>query len=69
MAVFTKELKVSNAAPQQTIVESEINRLNPDEIVLLLEILKKSTFLGENVEAVYNLVLKLQNQYLQQVKQ
>jgi len=40
------------------------NQLNKEEIALLLTLIKQSTFQGENIEPLYNLVLKLQNQYL-----
>jgi hypothetical protein len=40
------------------------NQLTKEEIALLLNLVKQSTFQGENIEPLYNLVLKLQNQYL-----
>jgi hypothetical protein len=38
--------------------------LNEAEIVTLLLLIKRSTFTGEDLEPLYNLVLKLQQQYL-----
>ncbi len=38
--------------------------LNESEIVTLLLLIKRSTFTGEDLEPLYNLVLKLQQQYL-----
>lgn len=38
--------------------------LNETEIVTLLLLIKRSTFTGEDLEPLYNLVLKLQQQYL-----
>ena len=67
MALFAKEVR----APQkesQAISEKEQNALSTEEIAFLLELLKKSTFVGEHVETVYNTALKLQNQYLEQSK-
>ena len=40
--------------------------LTKQEIELLLDLIKKSTFTGESVEILYQLVLKLQTQYLNQ---
>jgi len=42
------------------------NILNKQEIEILFELIKKSNFLGEHIETVYNMVIKLQNQYLEQ---
>lgn len=50
--------------PQESV--SNTNQLNDKEIVGLLDMIKRTTFLGEQVEVVYNMVLKLQNQYLEQ---
>jgi hypothetical protein len=38
------------------------------ELEVLLSLIKVSTFLGEDVEIIYNMVIKLQNQYLEQTK-
>jgi hypothetical protein len=43
-------------------------QLNAKELEVLLSLIKASTFLGEDVEAIYNMVIKLQNQYLEQTK-
>lgn len=66
MALFAKEVKASNNNIQAISQSSETNSLSVEEIAFLLEILKKSTFVGEHVELVYNTALKLQNQYLEQ---
>lgn len=39
-------------------------QLNAQEIEILLSLIKRSTFLGEDIENLYNLVVKLQKQYL-----
>lgn len=44
------------------------NQLNSKELEILLTLIKRSSFLGEDVEAIYNMVVKLQNQYLEQTK-
>lgn len=38
--------------------------LTKQEIEVLLNMIRTNSFLGENVESVYNLVIKLQKQYL-----
>ena len=40
------------------------NKLTPQEIQMALLLLKQATIKGEQVELFYNLVVKLQNQYL-----
>lgn len=69
MALFAKEIKTQNTNTQQAISQDQLSKLNLDEIAFLLEVLKKSTFIGENVELVYNTAFKLQSQYLEQSKQ
>lgn len=44
------------------------NQLTIQEIEVLLSIIKKTTFLGEDIEPLYNLVLKLQSQHTEQNK-
>jgi hypothetical protein len=44
------------------------NQLSAKEIEVLLSMVKRTTFLGEDIEPLYNLVVKLQNQYTEQTK-
>jgi hypothetical protein len=44
------------------------DQLNVKEIEILLSLIRRSTFLGEDLESLYNMVIKLQNQYLEQTK-
>ncbi len=44
------------------------NQLSPEEIEFLLNALKTTTIMGEHVEMFYNMVVKLQNQYIEQTK-
>ena len=44
------------------------NQLTIQEIEVLLSMIKRTTFLGEDIEPLYNLVAKLQNQYTEQIK-
>jgi hypothetical protein len=55
----------SQPKPHEPIhVDMNVNNLTKEEIALLINLIKQSTFQGENLESLYNLVLKLQNQYL-----
>ena len=54
----------SNPQPQ----EVPSNQLSQQEIEVLLSMIKRTTFLGEDLEPLYNLVVKLQNQYTEQSK-
>lgn len=40
------------------------NNLDKHEIGIILGIIKQSTFKGESLEPLYNIVLKLQSQYI-----
>ena len=53
------------AAPEQTL---DPNQLSSQEIASLLDIIKQTSFMGEQVELVYNMVLKLQQQYISQTQ-
>jgi len=44
------------------------NQLTAMEIEVLLSMVKRTTFLGEDIEPLYNLVNKLQNQHTEQSK-
>jgi hypothetical protein len=46
--------------------ESIPDQLSIQEIEILLSMLKRTTFLGEDIEHLYNLIVKLQNQYMKQ---
>ena len=51
---------------QQTSLPPE--HLTPQEIEILLSLIKRSTFVGEDIENLYSLVVKLQKQYLNTTK-
>jgi hypothetical protein len=54
---------------QKSIVpEINLNQLSIQEIEVLLSMIKRTTFLGEDIEHLYNLVVKLQNQYTEQTQ-
>ena len=46
----------------------DVNQLNIQELEFLLNTLKQTLITGEHVEMFYNLVIKLQNQYIDQTK-
>jgi len=43
----------------------DANNLSTQELELLLNALKSTTIVGEQVELFYNLIIKLQNQYIE----
>jgi len=53
----TKEIKVNN--PPLLSKDS----LDKKEITIILELIKNTSFRGDNIETIYGLILKLQNQY------
>ena len=53
---------------QSSVPVSVQNQLNAQELALLMDIIKQTSFLGEHIELTYNTIIKLQNQYLQQTK-
>ena len=69
-----KKLVMGFTANHVEIQTSQINNLQlPNqltviEIETLLSMIKRTTFLGEDIEPLYNLVNKLQNQYTEQAK-
>jgi hypothetical protein len=65
MGFFNNNTVTQNSIESTPIVMNDTNNnLNKEEISLLLDIVRQTTFKGENIEPLYNLVLKLQNQYL-----
>jgi hypothetical protein len=66
MGFFSSNSVVQNQieTPPPSIVDNVNNNLSKEEISLVLDIVRQTTFKGENIEPLYNLVLKLQNQYL-----
>jgi hypothetical protein len=68
MAFTANNTIISNTQTNQEtpVPASDQNQLNAQELALLLNILRKTSFLGEHIEITYNTVIKLQNQYLLQ---
>lgn len=53
-------------APVNTTPTLDSDQLNAQELEFLLSMFKQSTFKGEMIEVMYNLVIKLQSQYTKQ---
>ncbi len=68
---FTGKTNIVKDTPTETVqITNNINytRLSPQEIELLLLLIKRSTFVGDQLENIYNIVIKLQNDYIDQTK-
>ena len=68
MGFFSKNVVIENGENNLSSSVSPdailSNQLSKEEIELLLSLIKQTTFKGEHIEILYNLILKLQNQYL-----
>jgi hypothetical protein len=62
MSILDK-IRTSSSSEDQSL-----NQLTIQEIEVLLSMIKRTTFLGEDIEPLYHLVVKLQNQYTEQIK-
>jgi hypothetical protein len=65
---FTANHVEGTSSIQQQNKSLSPNQLTAKEIEILLFMVKKTTFLGEDIEPLYNLVIKLQGQYNEQIK-
>lgn len=70
MAFTSSNLKVTEVIKESPVPEQAqlTPQLNLRELEILLSLVKRSTFLGEDIEPLYNMVIKLQTQYLDQTK-
>lgn len=57
---ISKPTKATKSVPKNQPIEFT---LDTDEIRIILEGIKNSTYKGKDIEMMYNLVLKLQNLY------
>lgn len=69
MAFIHKGKKITPKNPpkvnsQQTLLPDLKNNLDKQELTLILNMIKETKFKGEDIELLYKLVIKLQNQYL-----
>ena len=67
MAFLTKHIdnkrEESSTTPLVTTPKEQSLNLTKEEVEVLLIIVRDTTFKGESVEKVYNLILKLQQYY------
>jgi hypothetical protein len=61
-------LDVIKSKTTSEAVNKPINQLTALEIEFLLTLIKNSSFKGEQLETIYNAVLKLQEQYIHLTK-
>ena len=59
---------ISKIVGQPTSPSIDVNHLSKEELEFVLTALKDVTITGVQVEMFYNLILKLQNQYVDQTK-
>lgn len=57
-------MEITELLKQQKEEKAKAQKLTKTETAMLLNCLKNSTFRGQDLEAVYNLVLKLQDIYV-----
>ena len=68
MGITAKNVRVNTLENNNVPSPSYSNKLEKEELELLINLIKRSSFLGEHIEIVYNLVLKLQNQFLEETR-
>ena len=62
--VMANFLDIVKTKTNSEAVNKPINQLTASEIEFLLVLIKNSSFKGEHLESIYNIVLKLQDQYV-----
>ena len=68
MGITAKNIRVDTLGNINVPTSLDDNKLSKEELELLINLIKRSSFLGEHVEIIYNIVLKLQNQFLEETK-
>ena len=68
MGITAKNVRVNTLENNNVPTSSDDNKLSREELELLLALIKKSQFLGEHVEIVYNMTVKIQNQFLEETR-
>ena len=56
-------LRAGKKSSSNVAQPKQSNQLTSDEIEVLMKMVRDSSFQGKDVESLYNLVIKLQNQY------
>jgi|TARA_R100000455_G_scaffold26518_1_gene15316 hypothetical protein len=62
MGILDKIKNTQSQESNNSLLSSRAN-LDQKEITIILNMIKESKFQGKDLEAVYNLVIKLQTQY------
>lgn len=62
-------MSIINKIAGVTKKDQDPNKLTQQELEYLLNTLKNTTLIGDQVEVFYNLVIKLQNQFIELQKQ
>jgi len=60
---FVNTKKLQKNQLKQTKIQFPKNSLDKQELSIILNLIKETTFKGEDIETMYNLILKLQDQY------
>ena len=55
---------INKKTTDESIHDRTDSSLNKQEIELLINMIRTTSFLGEHVESIYNMVIKLQTQYI-----
>lgn len=63
MAILDKLKKPTKIAKIKNPPLLSKDGLDQKEITIILNLIKNTSFRGDNIETIYNLILKLQNQY------
>ena len=63
MAIIDKIRKTTSTTKVNNPPLLSKDSLDQKEITIILELIKNTSFRGDNIETIYNLILKLQNQY------
>jgi len=63
MAIIDKLRKSNKISKANNPPLFSKNSLDQKEITIILNLIKNTSFRGDNIETIYSLILKLQNQY------
>ena len=63
MAIIDKLKKQNKVTKANNPPLFSKDSLDQKEITIILNLIKNTSFRGDNIETIYNLILKLQNQY------
>jgi hypothetical protein len=63
MGIVSKQIKQEEVQSIDSSVKLETN-LTSEELEYLFELIKKSNFPGTDLQLIYKIIIKLQNQYM-----